>query len=147
MIPGNSYVHGNEFDDLIKGTTLTNTFNIVLPHIYGGGAGHNHSVPAIAVPFKTKNTFDECPEDMIFRMREAISASTHLLTIGWKGGDAHVVDMIYANKKLSTMTVVSPEGDSLLSLSKSRYPLGFRDWIYGLNINKHLSLKHFLAAV
>lgn len=72
-------------------------------------------VPAIAVPVKNKVDFKECPPEMYRRMSEAVGDASIVITIGWKGGDAHFTKLIKdTNSKVKKIHVIGPSGETSL---------------------------------
>lgn len=127
------------------------TLNITNEFIYTNSSMYNDhvvkdSIPAIAIPFKTKNSFDECPPEMLTAMKEAISKAESILTLGWRGGDNHVVELIKKNGKIRNAYIVSPTGETeLKGMLIHPYTIGFGKFIYSEDRNK--SIEHYLKIV
>ena len=55
--------------------------------------GNDLFIPAIAIPIKNKYSF-ECPEAHVTRLEEHLPLVTSILTIGWRGGEEHFLQML-----------------------------------------------------
>lgn len=126
---------------------LSNEFVPADPTWFSPGSGKSKDfVPAVAIPFKTKDTFDECPPAMQKQMEKTVENADILITIGWKGADDNLVSLLKKNKKIKSVYIVSPSGDTELShLPKHSYNIGFSDFVY--NVKPTQSLDHFLKAI
>jgi hypothetical protein len=65
------------------------------------------ALPAIAIPVKEKSTF-ECPQEHINALRAALPEVKTILTIGWRGGEAHFLQALrthIAGKHLDVICV------------------------------------------
>jgi hypothetical protein len=71
-------------------------------------------VPAIAIPFREKTDFQECPQDMFSNMLTAVEGADKLITIGWRGADAHFTKLLEKNRKINEVHVVSRSGSTKL---------------------------------
>lgn len=78
------------------------------------GLNEKNYIPAIAVPFKNKTNFEECPQMMQEKMLEAIKNADKIVTLGWKGTDKHFTDLLTTNTKIDEVYIVSPQADTLL---------------------------------
>jgi hypothetical protein len=52
--------------------------------------------PALAIPVETKKSF-ECPESHLGFLRDMIPKVRRLLVVGWRGAEAHFVDILREN--------------------------------------------------
>lgn len=108
-----SYSNNNEafreFDQL----ELTHSFQNIDPNIFLHGASRNF-VPAIAVPFKEKAGFDECPQEMQMKMLEAVNNADKMITLGWKGADKNFTNLLTTNTKINEVYIVSPHASTNL---------------------------------
>jgi hypothetical protein len=75
--------------------------------VYRGPSVKNY-VPALAIPFKAKVGFDECPKPMFKGMLKAVSEAEEILAIGWKGADRHFVNEVNKNTSARQVFVVGP---------------------------------------
>ncbi|QQS44388.1 SIR2 family protein [Candidatus Roizmanbacteria bacterium] len=71
-------------------------------------------IPAIAIPYKNKQHFDECPNEMKEEMIEATLKANKLITIGWKGSDENYTSILKKNSHLTDIYVVSPNANTNL---------------------------------
>jgi hypothetical protein len=122
MLNGRSHSYlraGSIIDDFEK-VELVNHFGFVGSASFRDDLAKTY-IPAIAVPFGTKTNFDECPSAMLEAMKSAIKEADKVITLGWKGADAHFVSLLKEqNNKPLDFLVVSPSGDTKL---KAAYPV------------------------
>ena len=130
-----------DFDQI----TLNDSFVYITPNNFFGPEEKNY-IPAIAVPFKNKDSFEECPSTMQSEMIKAVENADNLITIGWKGTDRNFTDLLKSNgKKINEIHIVSPTGDTYLDEVFQELPLiklkfGFREFV-----TETKSLKEFLT--
>lgn len=99
---------------------ILNSFEFINPDIFNDADTPKTYVPAIAIPFKGKINFQECPQEMHKKMVEAIRGADKLISLGWKGADEHFTSLLkQENDKLSEVYVVSPKAETQLD---SIYP-------------------------
>ncbi len=99
----------SEFDQI----ELAHSFQLVDPNIFTD-ARQKIFIPAIAIPFKQKTNFDECPQEMLAKMLEAVQDADKIMTFGWKGTDEHFTNLLKDNKKIDEVYIISPEADTSL---------------------------------
>lgn len=128
---------------------ISSHFEYIDPTLFFDEEKLKDSVPAIAIPFKEKTTFQECPKPMFHQMNEAIAQADELLTIGWQGADAHFIRLLAEkNTKIMMAHVVSPSGNTELLNNKTdgrilaitAYQMGFDEFT-----NSDRGLELFLA--
>jgi hypothetical protein len=70
-------------------------------------------IPALAVPLKTKTTF-ECPEKHLEALRAALPRVEAILTIGWRGGEHHFLDLVgqHVAKRVEVICVGGDNSDA-----------------------------------
>ncbi len=134
------YAKAGELAQWFGNFDLSSDFQYVAPQSFEFESNKPKDyVPAIAIPFKKKDTFDECPEEMLNAMKNAVAASDTFITIGWKGGDAHLVELLKKNENIKSFYTVSPSGSSELDYIPMRsYRVGFSDFVYGNITNETL---------
>jgi hypothetical protein len=73
--------------------------------------GSQIQVPALAVPTRTKTTF-ECPDQHLEMLTTALSQVDRVLVVGWRGGERHFLELL-ANRtpELNIATLVA-NGDA-----------------------------------
>ena len=54
------------------------------------------AVPGIAIPTTLKQTF-QCPQEHVSKFNEAVKSIDRLLTIGWRGAEPHVLELLAQN--------------------------------------------------
>jgi hypothetical protein len=65
--------------------------------------------PALAIPVETKSTF-ACPDDHLQVLRDCIPRITKVLIIGWRGVEAHVVELLRGMKQARGISGVIVSG-------------------------------------
>ncbi len=109
-----SYNNAEEAFNEFRQLEMAHGFQYVDPSIFIHSSSKTF-IPAIAVPFKEKTNFDECPQEMQVKMLEAINNADRMLTIGWKGADKHFTKLLNSNaKKINEVHIVSPDGNTYL---------------------------------
>jgi hypothetical protein len=93
---------------------LTNDFQFIDPMLITDTSQGKSVIPAIAVPYKKKTNFDECPIEMQSEMVNAINRADKLITIGWKGAEEHFTSLLRINNKIDQVFVVSPRANTNL---------------------------------
>lgn len=79
---------------------------------------HVRRLPAIAIPVK-KKTYFTCPESVELRFRERLKRTTHLLVVGWRGEDPHIVEPLQQlTKSLQKIVLVGPNVSELAVLKQ-----------------------------
>jgi hypothetical protein len=78
--------------------------------------------PAIAIPVETKVSF-ECPSDHLDALSRHLPEVTHVLTIGWRGNEAHFLKLLEAGfngRSVLFQTVASgkPDAEAVLARIK-----------------------------
>jgi len=115
---------GNKFNYLNQITafkdfnnlTIQNIFRYMNPENFYDNHIPKDVIPAIAIPFKEKTTFDECPQFMLEAMVEAINNADYIITLGWKGAEKNFTKLLLTNgKKIKAVYVVSPSAETNLS--------------------------------
>ena len=107
-LPTTAFKHFNS-------VSLTEKFDLVDPNVFTNGSISKKFVPAIAIPFKDKYSFQECPPYMFEAMKAAIKSADKLLTLGWKGADQHFTKLIKdTNNTIDEAIVISPSGETQL---------------------------------
>lgn len=99
---------------------LANSFQFIDPLLITDNNQSKNVIPAIAVPFKKKTNFDECPQEMQFEMLNAVNRANKLITLGWKGAEEHFTDLLKTNSKIDEVFVVSPRADTYLGSTFSQ---------------------------
>lgn len=100
-----------EFDQL----ELAHGFQFIDPDVITDPGMGKIFIPAIAVPFKTKTNFDECPQGMQVEMLKAIKNANKIITLGWKGADENFTSLLSENDKIDEIYVVSPRAETQLN--------------------------------
>lgn len=107
-----------DLKDVVKNfntINLANSIKYISPDDFINMSLEKNYVPAIAVPFKGKTDFQECPKEMLDEMVEAIKDADKVMTLGWKGTDKHFTEILKTkNKKVDKVFVVSPDGETQL---------------------------------
>lgn len=99
-----------DFDQL----ELASSFQFIDPNTIANADQSKNVIPAIAVPFKKKTNFDECPQEMQTEMLTAVNNANKVITIGWKGADEHFTKLLSTNSKVDEVCIVSPRADTQL---------------------------------
>lgn len=68
-------------------------------------------VPALAIPMKNKRSF-ECPQTHITALQKAIRNTTSLVTIGWRGLEAHFGELWLSRNDFYDSLIVSGSQDA-----------------------------------
>lgn len=93
---------------------FANSFQKISVDVFENYAISKNFVPAIAIPFKGKTDFQECPEEMQVKMLEATKKADKLITLGWRGADEHFTKLLKENTNIDDVYVVSPNADTHL---------------------------------
>lgn len=94
---------------------LTESFKFVNPSTFQNVGESKNCIPAIAVPFKEKTDFSECPPEMFTKLYERLQKANKVMTLGWKGTDVHFTNLLETNENIEEIYVVSPKADTNLS--------------------------------
>lgn len=109
-----NYTDISHIVSIFEQAKLDGNINPVEERLYGT-LKVKHYVPALAIPFKGKSSF-ECPSEMQKSMLEAIATADKLITLGWKGAEKHFTDLLKAgNSKIDEMVIVSPTAETELA--------------------------------
>jgi hypothetical protein len=78
--------------------------------------------PAIAIPVETKYSF-ECPSDHLDVLSRHLPEVTHVLTIGWRGNEAHFLNLLKSGFKgrsvlLQTVAGGKPDAEEVFARIK-----------------------------
>jgi hypothetical protein len=104
-------------------------------------------MPSIALPFKEKTAFDDCPPEIIDAMRANIKKTDAILVIGWKAADAHFIEELKTSTHIKKIYVVNKSWESgnialehLAGLSNNfqRIDKGFADFVSSNEIDSVL---------
>lgn len=94
---------------------LTSSFQFIDPDDITDPMKSKIFIPAIAVPFKEKTTFNECPQEMLAKMLNTVKEADKIITLGWKGSDRHFTTLLKENNKVDEIYIVSPKTDTELN--------------------------------
>lgn len=108
-----SYTDINQAFQKFNQLDIVNSFRFINPDVFTGLDDKNY-IPAIAIPFKKKANFEECPQEMLVKMLEAIQGADKVITLGWKGADEHLTILLKENHKIDEVYIVSPKADTYL---------------------------------
>jgi len=104
---------GTLFEDFNK-INVTGGYRLIDPENLMMSIQNNY-IPAIAVPLREKEHFEECPLLMLNAMKEAIPKANKIITLGWKGADQHFTNLLKSSKQtIQSIHVVSPKADTHL---------------------------------
>jgi hypothetical protein len=90
-------------------------------HRFGDGP-HRLALPALAIPFGTKATF-MCHPGHHAELSRLLPGVDHMLSIGWKGGEPHFLEMLKGIQGNATLRVVDPGDKTDLRRSPLRETL------------------------
>lgn len=67
-------------------------------------------IPAIAIPFESKKTF-ECPASHVASLERCLPDVSKVLTIGWRGAEVHFLEVLkkHLKRKVSVMIVAEAQ--------------------------------------
>ena len=68
-------------------------------------------LPALAVPLRTKATF-VCPPDHIEKLRSELSKVDRIVSVGWKAGEPHFLDLLGVIEGPARLIVVNRSAES-----------------------------------
>lgn len=87
------------------------------------------TVPALAIPIAQKANF-VCPRAMLDRLRESLGKVTSIVIIGWRGGEAHFMELLreYLSAPVRVVAACGPLEEAEQSPSGERHPWRFRSF-------------------
>lgn len=108
------YKRPEETFEVFNSIHLTDQFRFVDSSCIDNPDVEKDYIPAIAIPFRRKNDFDECPPEMQEKMRDAINQADKVITFGWKGAEGKFLQLLEANSKINKVYVISRNGNTNL---------------------------------
>lgn len=107
----------NTIDEISKDfyrIKLGDEFEVVNNNLFRSNTSKS-SIPAIAIPYKDKTGFSECPSYMYDAMMEELKRVDKIITLGWKGGEQHFTSLLARERHhINELIVVSPNGQTQL---------------------------------